>query len=188
MLRVLRRTVLLLFVAVIFLAASLVGTVLLGIQGYRALTREDLAAFVYVTPMAPQRFEATVRFPDGKEARYDLAGDEIYVDARILKWKPMANVVGLHTAYELDRIAGRYRAIDDERTRPRTVHELGRTKAVDLFEIRRRFGFLGEVFDAEYGSGTFVPADKPAELELRVSTTGLLIRPAGDRGQAPNSK
>jgi len=176
MLRLLRRTVLLLLVAVIFAAASLVGTVLLGIQGYRALTREDLAAFVYVTPTAPQRFEATVRFPDGKETRYELAGDEIYIDARILKWKPMANVVGLHTAYELDRISGRYRAIEDERDKPRTVHELGRSKAVDLFALRKRFDFLGEVFDAEYGSGTFVPVARPASLELRVSTSGLLIR------------
>jgi hypothetical protein len=176
MLRILRRTVLALLVALLLFAGLLAGTVYLGIQGYRALTREDLAAFLYVKPTGPQRFEATVRFPDGKEARYDLAGDEIYVDARILKWKPMANVVGLHTAYELDRISGRYRAIDDERAKPRTVHELGKSKPVDLFALRKRYDFLGEVFDAEYGSGTFVPVSAPASLELRVSTTGLLIR------------
>jgi hypothetical protein len=176
MLRFLRRTVLALVLVVLLLAGLLAGTVFLGVQGYRALTREDLAAFLYVKPTGPQRFEATVRFPDGKEARYDLAGDEIYVDARILKWKPMANVVGLHTAYELDRISGRYRGIEDERAKPRTVHELGRSKPVDLFALRKRYDFLGEVFDAEYGSGTFVPVSKEAALEVRVSTTGLLIR------------
>lgn len=176
--RLLRRLVLALTALVIVVAGLLAGTVFLGLQGYHALTREELAARISVSPVAPQRFAATLRFADGKVARFELAGDEVYVDARILKWKPMANVVGLHTAYELDRISGRYRAVDDERAKPRTVHELGRTKAVDLFEIRRRFAFLGEVFDAEYGSGTFVPADKPAELELRVSTTGLLIRAA----------
>ena len=182
------RLVWILMSLLVLAAALLAGTVVLGIQGYRALTREEVAAHLAVKPTGPQRFAASLRFPDGKVAQFDLAGDEIYVDARILKWKPMANVVGLHTAYELDRIAGRYRAIDDERAKPRTIHDLGRSKAVDLFEIRRRFGFLGEVFDAEYGSGTFVPVDRPAELELRVSTTGLLIRPAGDRGQAPISK
>jgi hypothetical protein len=175
----------------LLVVALLAGTVFLGIQGYHALTREELAARISVSPVAPQRFAATLRFADGKVARFDLAGDEIYVDARILKWKPMANVVGLHTAYELDRIAGRYRSVDDERQKPRTVHDLGRTRSVDLFEIRRRFDFLGEVFDAEYGSGSFVPVNRPAELELRVSTTGLLIREAAQepiRGQAPNSK
>ncbi|HYD56593.1 MAG TPA: hypothetical protein VEB41_06775 [Burkholderiales bacterium] len=181
--KLITRLVWTILVLVLLIAALAAGTVYLGIQGYRAFTREDLAAFLYVKPTGPQRFEATVRFPDGKEAKYDLAGDEVYVDARIIKWKPAANVLGLHTAYELDRIAGRYRAIDDERAKPRTVHELGRTKAVDLFALRKRFEFLGEAFDAEYGSGTFVPANRPAALELRVSTTGLLIR---DRGQAPN--
>ena len=181
------RTLWTLSILLVVVVALLAGTVALGLQGYHALTREELAARLSVSPVAPQRFAATLRFADGKVARFDLAGDEVYVDARILKWKAMANVVGLHTAYELDRIAGRYRAIDDERTKPRTVHELGRTRAVDLFEIRRRFDFLGDVFDAEYGSGTFVPVNRPAELELRVSTTGLLIREA-DRGQAPNAR
>lgn len=176
--RLLRRLLVLSSILVLTLAGLLAGTVALGLQGYHALTREELAARISVSPVAPQRFAATFRFADGKVTRFELAGDEIYVDARILKWKAMANVVGLHTAYELDRIAGRYRAIDDERTKHRTVHELGTTKVVDLFEIRRRFGFLGDVFDAEYGSGTFVPVNRPAELELRVSTTGLLIREA----------
>jgi hypothetical protein len=176
--RLLRRLLATLTILVVLLGALLAGTVALGLQGYHALTREELAARISVSPLAPQRFAATLRFADGKVTRFELAGDEIYVDARILKWKGWANVAGLHTAYELDRIAGRYRAIDDERAKPRTVHELGTTKVVDLFEFRRRFGFLGDVFDAEYGSGTFVPVNRPAELELRVSTTGLLIREA----------
>lgn len=174
--RLLARAFVALLVVAVVLAGLVGGAVFAGMQGYRALTHEELAGFLYVTPTGPQRFSATLRFPDGKEARYDLAGDEVYVDARIIKWKPMANIVGLHTAYELDRIAGRYRAIDDERSKPRTVHELGRTRPVDLFGLRKRFDFLGEVYDAEYGSGTFVPVSKPAALELRVSTTGLLIR------------
>jgi hypothetical protein len=174
--RFLRRLVASLIVVVVLVTGLLAGTVFLGVQGYRALTREDLAAFVYVKPTAPQRFEARVVFPDGREARYDLAGDEIYVDARILKWSPKANLVGLHTAYELDRIAGRYRGIDDERAKLRTVHELGRTRPVDLFALRKRYDFLGEAFDAEYGSATFVPVGKEAALEVRVSTTGLLVR------------
>jgi len=36
---------------------------------------------------------------------------------------------------------------------------------------------LGEFFDAEYGSATFAPMAEPGELELKVSTTGLLLRP-----------
>ena len=154
------------------------GAITLGIQGYRSLAREELAARIAVRPSGPQRFTATLRFPDGREATYPISGDEIYVDARILKWHALANLLGLSTAYELDRIGGRYRGIGQERTAPRTLYVLGQEKPVDLFALRRRHTFLAPFFDAEYGSAAFVPVSEPAELELRVSTTGLLIRPA----------
>jgi hypothetical protein len=157
---------------------SLAGTISVGMMGYRALTREDVAARIVVKPAGPKRFIATFHFPDGREATYELSGDEIYVDAHILKWHPYANMIGLHTAYEIDRVAGRYHAIKDEREAARTVHALARDKPVDLYALRQRHAFLAPAFDAEYGSATFVPVTRPAELELRVSTTGLLMREA----------
>jgi hypothetical protein len=157
---------------------GLAGAVAIGTQGYLALTREDVAALLFVESRGPQRIAAMVRFPDGREAAFELAGDELYVDAHILKWKPLANLFGLHTAYELDRVGGRYRAIEDERSAVRTVYSLAQEKPVDLFGLRLRYPFLGVLLDAEYGSATFVPVTGPAELELRVSTTGLLIRDA----------
>lgn len=161
----------------LFLAlGALAGTIAVGTQGYRALTREDIAAHISVRTAGPQRFEAAFRFPDGRESPFALAGDEIYIDAHILKWKPFANVLGLHTAYELDRVAGRYQAIEQERSAVRTVYSLGQEKRIDLFALRQRYSFLAPLLDAEYGSATFVPVTHPAELELRVSTTGLLIR------------
>jgi len=135
-----------------------------------------VAARISVTPAGKQRFLATFRFADGREATYDLAGDSIYVDAHILKWHPYANMIGLHTAYEIDRVAGRYHAVKDERDAMRTVHALGREKPVDLYSLRRRFTFLSPLIDAEYGSASFIPVTRPAELELRVSTSGLLMR------------
>jgi len=85
-------------------------------------------------------------------------------------------MIGLHTAYEIDRVAGRYHAVKDERDAMRTVHALGREKPVDLYSLRRRFTFLSPLIDAEYGSASFIPVTRPAELELRVSTSGLLMR------------
>lgn len=165
----------LLFLSVGALAAA-IGA---GIQGYRALTHEEVAARIVVRPLGPQRFSATFHIPGRPEMTYyELAGDAIYVDAHVLKWKPMVNVLGLHTAYELDRVAGRYDDIERERSADRTVHSLAPERRVDLFGLRRRYTFLAPLLDAEYGSGTFVPVTKPAEFEVRVSTTGLLIREA----------
>ena len=155
---------------------SLFGAIAIGTQGYRALTREELAARIVVQPMGAQRFSATLRLPDGREASYELAGDEIYVDAHILKWRPLANVLGMHTAYELGRLAGRYRDLGEERRAPRTVYSLGTERPLDLFSLRQRHAFLAPLVDAQYGSATFVPVTERAELELRVSTSGLVMR------------
>ncbi|HJQ64708.1 MAG TPA: hypothetical protein VJ834_17805 [Burkholderiales bacterium] len=174
--RPLRFTLRTLFGLTLLASGALVSAIAVGVRGYQALTHEQIAAHVTVRPVGPQRFTATFRFPNGRKATYELAGDELYVDAHILKWKPIVNVLGLHTVYELDRVAGRYHGIEQERSAARTVYPLSRDKPVDLFSLRRRYAFLSPLLDAEYGSGSFLPATRSAELELRVSTTGLLLR------------
>lgn len=148
----------------------------LGIQGYQTLTREEIAATISVSPVAPQRFAASFRYPDGRISNFIIAGDEIYVDAHILKWQPIANLFGLHTSYELDRVGGRYRDIEQERSAERTLHTLSEEKPINLFSLRQKHTILAILLDAKYGSATFIPVTEPAELELKVSTTGLLLR------------
>ncbi len=131
--------------------ALLAGIILVGLRGYRELTYEELAATVQTEPVARQHFRAIITLPDRRLAMYDFAGDAFYVDAHILKWHPLASD---------------------------TVYALARTGPVDLFFLARR-RLLGPLVDAEYGSATFVPAGAgPATYELRVSTTGLLMRRA----------
>lgn len=160
------------------LAALLGGAILVGTRGYRALVHEAVAATVVTRPAGPATFRATFRFPDGERREYVLSGDELYVDARILKWKPMVNLLGLHTEYELDRVAGRYLRLEDERSSPRTVHSLGRRRPFDFFHLARALPIFDPLVDAEYGSASFVPAAEGGSFELRVSTAGLLFRPA----------
>jgi len=169
----------------------LCGTISLAIQGYRALTREDLAATVKVEPLGVQQFNAIVKLPDGTQKAFSIAGDELYMDAHILKWKPWANILGLHTSYELDRVAGRYSALADETSRPRTVYTLSSDKPVNMFDLRRRFAMLNPLLDAEYGSATFINTNVAEEFKVMVSISGLLIRKvdksAGETGANPGN-
>lgn len=175
--------------ALFFTIAVLCGTITLGIRGYRALTQEVVAATIKTEPLGRQRFRATVMLPDSSLRMYDLAGDEIYVDAHILKWRPLANLLGLHTAYELDRIAGRYHLVSDEQTRERTVYSLAQDKPFNTFDLARRYWVLRPLVDAQYGSATFINATgasrsedaRSVTYEVRVSTTGLLVRAAQPR-------
>lgn len=159
-----------------FSLAAVALAVAVGVHGYQALTREVTAATVDVTRLAPRTYRAEVTFPDGETRSYRIRGDELYVDAHILKWKPLASLVGLHTGYRLDRIEGRYASIEDERSQPHTVYVLQPGGRLDLFDLARRYPALTPLVDARYGSGTFVPLGAGGSFRIRVSTTGLLIR------------
>jgi hypothetical protein len=70
------------------------GMIVIATAGYRALTYEEIAAVVKTEPTGAKGFTAHFLFSDGHEASYRLAGDALYVDAHILKWKPIVNILG----------------------------------------------------------------------------------------------
>lgn len=154
------------------------GALAVATQGFDALTREVVAAEIRVEPNDEEArsFEAHVTLPDGTTRQFAVKGDQLAVDAQIVKWKPMLNVLGLHTAYELDRLTGRYRDPERAENAPRTVYSLGEERYIEVVGLIERFPLLSRIVDAQYGSGTFVEVDREMQLEVRVSTSGLLIR------------
>jgi hypothetical protein len=163
----------------VFLAfAAAAGLVGFGTLGYEPLAREELAARMSLKPAGPQRFSATIRFADGRHRTFELAGDEISIDAHILKWHPWASFLGLRTAYQLDRVTARYRETEKQRFAPRSVHPLADEGWVSLSRLWQHAGWLNPVLEAQYGSVAFTPADRPVEMELLVSAGGLLMREA----------
>ena len=164
------------FTFLLLVLALLFATITASLKGYKALTHEELAATVEIIPVSDQKFVAHFTFPDNTESNFELAGDELYVDAHILKWKSVANFFGLHTFYELDRVAGRYSEIEEETSKDRTVFSLGKEKMVNIFDLRLQYELLSFLLDAEYGSASFVNVSNSAKFNIMVSTTGLLIR------------
>lgn len=174
--RIVPSTIRLLLSLTLITCAASFAIFAIGAQEYRALTHETLAAIVYIRPLERQRFLAIIHLPGGQVITRTIDGDEFYIDAHVLKWKPIANLIGLHTAYALDRFGGRYQRLKDEQHDPRTVYGFNADSPLDLFDLRQRYAWLSPLFDAEYGSASFVPANQRCKLEVLVSTTGLLIR------------
>jgi len=162
--------------ALLLSLSALSATLSVSIRGYRALTSEEVAVTVTTVPTGPHAFQAYVEFPDGRDTTLAVRGDQVLVAARILKWRYLGNLLGLHTQYELDRLTGRYIDIDDERNLERTVHSLAVSKPLDLFDLAQRYSPLRFLVDAEYGSATYVEVQEPARFQVNVSTTGLLVR------------
>jgi hypothetical protein len=156
--------------------SALFGTISIASQGYRALSREELAATISVEPTGEQKFNARVSMPNGSEHIFSLAGDQLYVDAHILTWSPLANIFGPHTSYELARVGGRYTVPDDETTKIHTAYSLSYEKPLNMFDLRQRFAMFYLLLDAENASAAFINTNSSEEFSVMVSPTGLLIR------------
>ncbi len=82
------------FTLLMLVLALLFATITVSLKGYQALTHEELAATVEIIPVSDQKFIARFTYPDSTVSKFELAGDELYVDAHILKWKSFANLFG----------------------------------------------------------------------------------------------
>jgi hypothetical protein len=164
--------------ALIFLLLSICALMLAAnLRTYQRLSFEQPAAELQFTRTADRQFNAVLTYPNGRHASFALRGDEWQVDARVLKWRAFANLVGFDTAYRLERIGGRYTRIEDERTQARTVYSLNEPQRIDPWDLVHRYHSWVPWMDALYGSATFLPMADGALYEINVSQSGLVARP-----------
>jgi len=169
---------------VFFLLAA--GSVLVAanLRTYERLTAERAAGSLELTRTGYHEYNGEFVFPSGERADFMLRGDEFQVDARVLKWNGLANLVGFDTAYRFDRISGRYSSIDDERTLPRTVYALSPADRIDLWDMVHRYHSWFPWIDALYGSAAYLPMADGAHYDIVVSQSGLIARPANQPARA----
>jgi hypothetical protein len=148
-----------------------------NLRTYQRLTSEQPAAELQFTRTAEREFNAVLTYPGGERANFALRGDEWQIDARVLKWHALANMVGFDTAYRLERIGGRYTRVEDERTQLRTVFSLNPPQRIDPWDLVHRYHSWIPWIDALYGSATYLPMADGALFEVKVSQSGLVARP-----------
>lgn len=161
-------------------AAVLSWSVALNLYGYQRLTAERPVATLRFEALGPQRYKVYIIHPDQLSQSYELRGDEWQVDARVLKWTGLATLLGMETAYQLDRITGRYRDLNQERQLPHSAYSLHETRGVDVWKLAREHGGWLPLVDAVYGSAAYMPMADRAEYNLRLTTSGLIARPDND--------
>ena len=166
--------------ALVFVAALAACFVTLNVFTYARLTHEQPAAHVTTRELAERRYVVTVQAPKAPARHYELRGDEFQVDARVLKWRGFATLIGFDTAFRLERLSGRYSNVALEQTAPRTVYSLAPETGLDLWSLVRRHHRYVPLADALYGSAAYVPMAEGAEYDVTVSATGLVVRPANE--------
>ncbi len=163
---------------------GLAAAVALNLHTYQRLTHEQDVATLAFRERGPEHFQVTVEYADKRPTqRYALHGDEWQLDARIIKWRGTANLLGLDTLYRVERLSGRYRDVARERTERRSVFALAPQPGLDLWSAARRYERWLPWVDASYGSATYLPMADGARYQVRVTQSGLVARPANAAAQ-----
>ena len=159
----------------------------LNLQTYARLTAERDVAKIELAQTGAQEFEATVTFAQntgalgrGGPRSYTIRGDEIRLEARILKWKPWANVLGRDALFRLGRLSGRYAKDADELAGERTVIGLTDDAGIDVWNLVDKQGQWQNAVDAVYGNGVFVPMADGAVYYIKMTQSGLIARAPDD--------
>jgi hypothetical protein len=162
---------------VLILLSAGAALIAANLRTYQRLIYEQPVGELQLSRTGERQFNAVLTYPGRERANFALRGDEWQIDARVLKWHALANMVGFDTAYRLERISGRYARIGDERDQPRTVYSLNPPQRFDPWELAHRYHSWIPWLDALYGSATFLPMADGALYEIKVSQSGLIARP-----------
>ena len=159
-------------------AAVYLSLLALNLYSYQPLRAEVPLATVSFRALGPQNFVATVALPDGESHDYALRGDLWQLDTRVLEWKGVLALVGAQPAYQLDRIQGRYLALEDQRSREQSRHDI-RTPPV-VIDIWPGQGDGNLLFSGHVLSAAFLPMADGAIFEVVLQRGRLEGRPLND--------
>ena len=167
----------------LFVGFMLVLLVYSNLYSYQRLTHESVIADIYLRQLQPQKYQLSLSYSNADEDQhyYVLEGDQWQLDARILKWKGWANLLGLDSFYQLERLSGRYSQIQQARSSKVSMHDMTRPpRGLDIWKLKQlmrdKLGFV----DALFGQSVYMPMLDGAHFQVSVGQSGLLVRPVNE--------
>jgi len=163
--------------------AGIVAFAGLNLQTYKRLTLERDAAHIRFDAVAdqPGTYQATVTLPQEVEPRvYMLQGDEFSMGAQVIKFKPLANMLGYDSVYRLEYLEGRNSNRYSTEAVTKAESNGIRLYANPGLDVRKFAAEQGARFgleDAQYGSATYMPMGDGYEFDVNITQDALVARP-----------
>ncbi|MBC9250313.1 hypothetical protein A9179_08525 [Pseudomonas alcaligenes] len=159
------------------LLAGLVGVIAYDLLSYSALPQGKPLLTLSFASDGPQRYRVNL-LEGGEEREVLLEGDMWQLDGRLLRWKGLAALIGLQPGYRLEKLSGRFLAIEQqESARHAQVALAASPYGIDLWRWLR----LGQhdlfLFDPQAARVTYLPIADGAMFSVSLSPTGLLAQP-----------
>lgn len=166
-------------VSTLFVVTVVAGLFALNLHTFNRLSDEALIAKLRFKQISKQVYQVELRSGDFCQPRnYEIYGDEWRIDARFLKWKPWANLLGMDAMYRLDRLSGRYHDIHDENTGQHLAHDIAQQPVIDLLQYAGRSWAGWMPVDTWFGSSVYEAIDPAAVYSVYRSQSGILVRKA----------
>jgi len=161
-----------------FLAlALLVGVVAYDLRSYDAQVQDKPLVTLSFVADGAQRYRVNL-LEGGEEREVLLEGDLWQLDARLLGWKGLAALIGLEPGYRLEKLSGRFLAIEQQQNARHAQVQLAQSPySIDLWRWLR----LGQrdlfLFEPQAARVTYLPIADGAMFAVSLSPTGLLAKP-----------
>lgn len=172
-----------------------IAVLALNTQTFARLSHENAVANVAVKTLdkAQNTWRITVQRLDVPNTiqTCDIQGDSWEMSARVQKWKPWANTLGLDTTYALDQITNRYFSAARGNGKPITACDLkGPAPAVDNYVPNSWLNWLvGESYTEQrhFGSAAYMPNADGAVYKVVMTQSGLNAEPVNAAANHANA-
>ncbi|MCQ4299315.1 hypothetical protein [Pseudomonas songnenensis] len=163
---------------VVLALAGLIGLIGYDISTYASLPGEQPLVTLTFQAQGPQRYE--VRLDQGKETRTAmLEGDLWQLDLHMLRWKSLAELIGLESGYRLERLSGRYLAVEQQNlARYGRVELSEKPLGVDIWQSLELGQRDMHLVDAQMLRVDYMPIADGAVYTVELAPTGLIAKPA----------
>lgn len=159
------------------------------LRSYEQVLAQQPVATLTFNKLQPQHYGVTLVYPNNRERRVELNGDLWQLDARVLGWTPRLAAIGIKPGYRVDRLSGRYLALEDEQSKPRSVVELDTAESVfDTWYWLRRVHQRFTILDAGYARAAYLPMADGAVFAVNLGPSGLSARPLNDRAKLASER
>jgi hypothetical protein len=182
--------------AVLLIVAGILGLLSIDLQIYSRLSFERAVAEVRVREAnaREKRYAVSVIPLDGREhiTTCVLQGDEWLLSARVQKWKPWANVVGLDATYVLEQVSNKYISATEANGKPITACAINiPSDGLYRYVTETWFRWLALQFQAEerqFGSANYMPLADGAIYIVLMTQAGLNTEPLNDIARLADAK
>ncbi|MBA1275051.1 hypothetical protein [Stutzerimonas azotifigens] len=156
---------------------SLIGVIAYDVHNYRPLPDTGPVVTLTFNADGAQRYD--VRLVQGNdERRVTLEGDLWQLDMRILRWKGLAELIGLEPGYRLDRLSARYLAVEQQGQARHALVSLSESPlGLDFWRWLRLAGRDLYLVDSEARRVNYMPIANGAVFQVNLAPTGLMVQP-----------